>query len=71
MPLSLDQQRRCALRELALRQRVYPRFVAAGRMSPAQAADELCAMAAIVDTLTQLVLATDPQPSLFQGEHAR
>jgi hypothetical protein len=40
---------KCAERELALRQRVYPKFVEQGKMSEGQKEHELAAMQAIVD----------------------
>jgi hypothetical protein len=53
--VSLRRQLRAAERELALRKRVYPTRIACRRMSRAKAADELAAMAAIVDTLAGLL----------------
>lgn len=49
-----QEQVRCAKRELALRQRVYPRWVAARTMTQDTADREIAAMAAIVATLTTL-----------------
>lgn len=50
-PISLKVQIATAERELAKRQRVYPRLIATGKMTAAQAAAETVAMAAIVGTL--------------------
>jgi hypothetical protein len=52
---SLKEQLACAKRELALRRRVYPTFVAAKRMNVFKAEEEMDAMAAIVTTLQELV----------------
>lgn len=47
-------QLRCAERELKMRQRAYPRWIAANRMTASQAASETRAMEAIVETLRKL-----------------
>lgn len=52
--VSLDQQLTCAKRELGMRQRIYPTWVGAKRMSQFKADDEIAAMAAIVKTLEDL-----------------
>jgi hypothetical protein len=59
--ITLDMQIACARRELALRQRVYPKWVGAGRMKQAEADKELAAMQAVHDTLTAIKIATEPQ----------
>jgi hypothetical protein len=51
----LPDQLKCARRELGLRQRVYPRWVGAKRMTQFKADEELAAMTAIVKTLEGLV----------------
>lgn len=51
MTIPLAQQIRCAERELAMRQRVYPNWVAGGRLSQEKADHEIAAMRAIVETL--------------------
>lgn len=48
---SLDAQIKSVKRELALRQRNYPKWVAAGRMTAATAALELASMQGVLDTL--------------------
>lgn len=63
--VALEVQLACAKREVRQRQRVYPRLVAAERMTEAQAARELAAMKAIVRTLTQLLEAK--QGELFDA----
>ena len=52
VPLSV--QIRCVQREISLRQKVYPRWVAQDRMSGEKASDEICAMQAVLKTLTEL-----------------
>lgn len=53
-PISLEQMIGCAKRELGMRQRVYPRWVATGKMTAAQERLEVDTMAAIVTTLERL-----------------
>jgi len=55
VPLRL--QLACAKRELALRERIYPRLVAQETRLPAKAQHELAAMRAICATLAGLVAA--------------
>jgi hypothetical protein len=50
----IERQVVCAQREVAQRQRVYPRLVASGRMTQAQADEEITIMQAIVETLRGL-----------------
>lgn len=50
--LSLDDQLAAVKREIAMRERVYPRQVAAGRMTRVTADRELAAMNAVLTTLT-------------------
>jgi hypothetical protein len=57
MTVSLDDQIACALRESSMRARVYPRFIASGKMSVEQARREQIAMQAITATLQQVRLA--------------
>ena len=47
---------KCAAREFAYRDRVYPRWVEAGRMSQAKADRELAVMAAIMADYSKLVM---------------
>lgn len=54
MEISLQKQLACARRELALRTRVYPRWVATEKMTEDAARRELDGMAAIVQTLERL-----------------
>lgn len=55
-----SQKRACAERELRMRQRVYPRWVAAGKMTRGDAEREIAAMAAIA--------ADYAEPDLFEKE---
>lgn len=66
MPLeiTLEQQIACVRRELALRQRVYPKWVSAGRMKQADADKELAAMQAVHDTLSAIAKERQPELSL-------
>lgn len=49
--VSMDDMIGCAKRELMLRKRVYPRWVADGRMTEKKAEDEISFMNAIVEHL--------------------
>lgn len=66
----LARQIACAERELRMRRRVYPRWVAARRMTEQDAARETWEMQAILDTLRTLAgTPTAVQPDLLGGEH--
>jgi hypothetical protein len=52
--VSLRRQLACASRELFMRQRVYPGRVKVGRMTEADAREEIAAMRAIVQTLRRV-----------------
>lgn len=54
MTVPLDEQIRCVKREIAMRERVYPRWVQDGKMGPAKADQELTSMRAVLETLTEL-----------------
>lgn len=54
MKISIKDQIACAKRELAMREKVYPRWVAAGRMSPEKSQKEILAMRAIIETLEEI-----------------
>lgn len=54
---------KCARREAAMRQRVYPRWVASGKMTQQQAEHETACMDAIAKMLTEQE--EKQQPSLF------
>lgn len=53
-PVSLEAQIACARRELAMRERLYPTWVAGKRLNVFKAEEEIAAMKAIVDTLKGL-----------------
>lgn len=53
--VTLHDQLKCAQRELNLRRRVYPSWIARGKMSGQKADHEIAAMEAIVDTLSELM----------------
>lgn len=53
-PISLGDQIACIERELNYRRRVYPRQVAARRMSQEQADKEIARMSAVRDTLMRV-----------------
>ena len=49
--ITIEEQIRCAERELEKRRAFYPKWVATGRMRPAKADYEIAAMEAVVHTL--------------------
>jgi hypothetical protein len=51
MTVSLADQIACVKRELAMRDRAYPKFIAAGRMTQQKADSEIAAMRAVLETL--------------------
>ncbi len=53
-PITLDQQIACVQREIVMRERVYPHWVLAKRMSEEKAAHEIRAMEAVLETLKGL-----------------
>lgn len=53
-PVTVPEQIAAIEREIAMRGRVYPRWVAAGKMTQAKADHELRAMRAALDTLRSL-----------------
>lgn len=53
-PPTLVEEILCIRRELAMRERVYPRWVAEGKMKPAMAEREIAWMRAVLDRLTAL-----------------
>ena len=60
---TIQEQLAAARREVAMRRRVYPRWVESGRMSQHTADHEMACMVAIVETLRGLV---PPEPK--QGD---
>ena len=57
MAITTDDKRRCLMREIAMRRRVYPAWVDRGQMTRAQADREIAVMEAI--------LADYHEPDLF------
>lgn len=52
--ISLEDQIKCVEREIALRKRVYPRWIAAGKMTNEKANDEIARMQAVRESLITL-----------------
>lgn len=67
MTIPLHRQLAAVRNEIALRRRVYPRFIASGRLTESEAADRIECMVAVLDTLTKLAEAEKEsrEPSLF------
>ena len=67
MTIPLHRQLAAVRNEIALRRRVYPRFIASGRLTESEAADRIECMQAVLDTLTKLKAAEKEarEPSLF------
>ena len=63
MPLDIPigRQIACVKRELAMRHRVYPRWVAQKRMTAEQAANELATMTAVLETLEDIQKQQQPE----------
>lgn len=59
--VSLDEQIKCVVREIALRRAVYPGFVAKGKLRQEVAEREQAAMMAVLDTLKKLKAVQDPE----------
>lgn len=53
-PITLEQMIACVRREIAMRKRVYPRWVADGRKARDDAEREIATMQAVHDTLAAL-----------------
>lgn len=53
-PIPVDSQIASVNREITLRRRVYPKWVADGRMSQRKADDEIAAMTAVVASLEEI-----------------
>jgi len=49
--ITIDDQIKCAERELAMRKRVYPRWITAKKMSEEKANREIAVMESIIKTL--------------------
>ena len=53
-PVSLEEQIRCVLREIDMRERSYPRWIAEKKLTEAKARHELAAMRAVLATLQSM-----------------
>lgn len=53
MRIDLETQLECVKREIAMRKRVYPRWIEQGRMTQKKADDEIAAMEAVLETVTE------------------
>lgn len=58
---TIETQIRCVEREIAMRARVYPRWVAAKNMSQAKADSEIATMRAVLATLRNMATLDDPR----------
>ncbi len=63
--ITLEQQIACVRRELAMRQRNYPRWVSDGRMKQAEMDHQLAAMQAVHDTVTKVKEVEDAKSRLL------
>lgn len=54
MGVPLSDQVACVKREIAMRERAYPRWVSGGRMTQQKADQELAAMKAVAESLGKL-----------------
>lgn len=61
--VALADQIACVRRELSMRQRVYPRWVSAGKMTQADSDREITTMIAVLATLQ--ALQREREPRLF------
>ncbi|MDQ3562704.1 MAG: hypothetical protein M3436_00715 [Pseudomonadota bacterium] len=52
--ITLDEQLTCVRREIAMRQRVYPKWVTLGKLSAVKADHELLCMQAVLETLLRV-----------------
>jgi hypothetical protein len=52
--MNIDQQIACVIREIAMRERVYPAWIAKGKMKQEKAEHEIAAMRAVLHTLKWL-----------------
>lgn len=62
MTISIEDQIRCVEREIKMRKRAYPRWVAGGRMTQFEADTELAKMEAVLATLKGLLPASPQIP---------
>ena len=66
-PVTLERQIACVRRELTMRRKVYPKWIAGGRMTQEQAQEQISTMEAVQATLEQLLAQRKAQvtPELF------
>jgi len=55
----LEEQYKCVAREIAIRERVYPKWVETGRMKQIVANREIDCMRAVLETLANLIIPLD------------
>jgi hypothetical protein len=55
LPVSIDDQRAAVKREIAFRERLYPRWIEKGRMTQEKADHELRVMRAVLQTLERII----------------
>jgi hypothetical protein len=60
MSATIDTQIKCVEREIAMRRRVYPKWVEAGRMSENKSIYEIATMEAVLETLKKAKAAEEP-----------
>lgn len=57
-PIDLAAQIKCVEREIAMRERVYPRWISTGKTTPDKSAREIATMRAVLATLRQVATET-------------
>lgn len=60
-PSDIDEMRKCAMRELKLREWVYPKRIEAGKMTQEKADFELAGQKKIVEHLNWLIIHAQPE----------
>lgn len=63
--IAIGQQCMAVLREIRMREKVYPRLVARNQMSQPAADMEIAAMRAVLATLREIARAQNPQTELL------
>lgn len=58
--IPLSEQLKCVRREIAMRERVYPRWVADRKMTQTKADAEIAAMKEVANTLFELIKKDEP-----------
>jgi hypothetical protein len=62
--MTLEEQIKSVEREITMRERVYPRWVAAGKMKQEKALFEIAAMRAVLETLKRVPILEDAEGEL-------